>query len=199
MLEEWIRNPYQRLLVDPVVKVISPKITPIKLTMTAALLGTLFIPAAIMGFSFSAILLLLLSGYCDTIDGSLARYRNDSSDLGAVLDIMSDRWVEACVIVGLYCTDPGARALPCLFMLASILLCVTSFLVVGIFTENDSHKGFHYSCGLVERAEAFIFFIAMIVLPSFFNEFALIFSGLVLLTAIIRLAQFVKAQGILAS
>ena len=77
-------------------------------------------------------------------------------------------------------------------MLGSMLLCITSFLVVGIFVANDSHKSFHYNPGIMERAEAFIFFIAMMLWPSAFVGLAMLFSLLVTLTAIIRLTQFYK-------
>ena len=79
-------------------------------------------------------------------------------------------------------------------MLGSILLCITSFLVVGIFTPNHSSKSFHYSPGLIERAEAFLFFIVMIFVPYYFTFFAFLFATLVALTALIRLWQFSKTQ-----
>lgn len=51
-------------------------------------------------------------------------------------------------------------------------------------------KNFHYSPGVMERAEAFIFFIAMMLWPSAFGKLAALFSVLVLFTAGIRLHQF---------
>lgn len=72
---------------------------------------------------------------------------------------------------------PQERGLWCMLTLGSMLLCITSFLVVGIFTENQSQKSFHYSPGLMKRAEAFSFFIAMMIWP-----------------AIIRLVQFYNQQ-----
>ena len=75
-------------------------------------------------------------------------------------------------------------------MLGSILLCVTSFLVVGIFSENSSKKGFYYSPGLIERLEAFIFFICMLVLPMYFEALSIIFTILVVMTTVIRVMQF---------
>ena len=92
----------------------------------------------------------------------------------------------------MWLVDPVHRALWCFLMLGSMLLCITSFLVVGIFVANDSHKSFHYNPGIMERAEAFIFFIAMMLWPSAFVGLAMLFSLLVTLTAIIRLTQFYK-------
>lgn len=75
-------------------------------------------------------------------------------------------------------------------MLTSILLCVTSFLVVGIFTEKQTEKSFYYSPGLIERGEAFFFFILMILFPSYFVLLSSLFILLVLLTTAIRVVQF---------
>lgn len=71
---------------------------------------------------------------------------------------MVDRVVEFVVVLALWFVAPQQRGLWCLLMLGSMLLCITSFLVVGIFSENQSQKSFHYSSGLMERAEAFSFF-----------------------------------------
>ncbi|WBV63947.1 CDP-alcohol phosphatidyltransferase family protein [Legionella pneumophila 130b] len=115
------------------------------------------IPALWLNLPYLAISLLLLSGYCDTLDGTIARLTNHSSDWGSVLDIMTDRVVEVGVVFALWAINPNERGLGSLLMMASILLCITSFLVVGIFKTNDSEKSFHYSPGLIERAEAFVF------------------------------------------
>lgn len=194
MLEQSLRHHYQKIMVDPLVKKINHHLAPLQITLLSGLLGLLFIPVLLHGNALLAIFLLLASGYCDTLDGSLARHQNSFSPTGAVLDIVTDRIVEFAVIFALYLVNPTARSLCVILMLGSILFCITSFLVVGIFTQNDSHKSFHYSPGLMERAEAFCFFIAMVLFPDYFNAFALVFTALVCLTAFIRLKQFAKAE-----
>lgn len=192
MLEETIRPAYQRLLVDPVVRRIGFSLVPTDITLLAGGLGLMFIPTLLFATPLAAVIILVLSGYCDTLDGSLARYQDNATSLGSVIDIMVDRVVEFSVILGLYLANPAERALAVIMMLGSILLCITSFLVVGIFTPNQSHKSFYYSPGLMERAEAFFFFILMVMMPNHFNWLAWIFAGLVLITALIRLKQFTR-------
>ena len=194
MLEQIIRQPYQRLLVDPIATKIASQATPNKITLLGGLLGVLVIPTLLLKQSLLAILFLLASGYCDTLDGTLARIKNQSDVFGAVLDIIFDRTVEFAVILGLFFVDSHARALSCLFMLGSILLCVTSFLLVAIFTSNTSQKKFYYSPGIIERPEAFIFFILMMIFQSHFIFLSSLFTLLVILTTIIRLNQFRQAQ-----
>ena len=190
MIEAYIRPPYQRFLVNPAAKALKNKISPNQLTLLSGIVGCLILPCLYFGAHFFAIMLLLLSGYLDTLDGTLARLTQQSSDWGSVLDIISDRLVEFVVILGLWFVAPETRSFWIIMMLGSVLFCITSFLVVGIFSANASEKSFYYSPGMIERAEAFAFFIAMIVWPDWFSILAFLFALLVFITAIIRLKQF---------
>lgn len=191
MLETYLRPAYQCYLVEPIAKRVT-RFSPKKVTYFACLSGLLMVPALMLGLLTIATLLLIVSGFLDTLDGTLARIKSKESDVGTVLDIISDRAVEFAAILGLYAVDPTHRGLLALAMLGSCYLCVTSFLVVGIFTPNRSEKGFHYSPGLIERAEAFIFFIMMIWLPDYFATLASLFTLLVLLTTYLHLKQFMQ-------
>ncbi|MCB1149753.1 MAG: CDP-alcohol phosphatidyltransferase family protein, partial [Chlamydiia bacterium] len=156
MLENAVRPKFDQLLFKPLARaLVKLRISPLGVTGTATLAGVAVLPLASFGFSALAVLFLWLSGLFDVLDGAVARLTNRTTDAGAALDIISDRLVESAVILGLYLGAPEERALLSLLMLSSILLCVTSFLVVGIFSQNDSLKSFHYSPGLMERAEAF--------------------------------------------
>lgn len=194
MIDSHYRTLPQQLLVDPLVQKIAThtSLSPLHLTGGALVTGVLILPCLALGFTKLAFCLLLLSGYLDVLDGSLARYKSLSSPQGAAFDIVSDRAVEFAIICGLFLVDPSARALSCICMLGSVLVCVSSFLVVGIFEANESHKSFHYSPGLMERTEAFLFFGAMIIFPQAFTLLAITFIVLVSFTAFRRLFQFHK-------
>jgi archaetidylinositol phosphate synthase len=194
MIEHHLRQQYQRILVNPLAKILKNRITANQITLLSGFLGLLVLPALILHHIVLAITLLLLSGFCDSLDGTLARLNHNSSDWGSVMDIMTDRFVEFVVVFALFTLAPQQRGVWSLLMLGSMLLCITSFLVVGVFTVNDSQKSFHYSPGLMERAEAFLFFIAMMLWSNAFIFFALLFTCLVTLTAVIRLAQFYSMQ-----
>ena len=191
MIETNLRKTYQKICVDPLLQIQGfQKVHPIFLTCLGGLLGIAIFPALAGGFPLCALLLLILSGFIDTLDGSLARLYAKTSPQGAAMDIVTDRIVEFAILLGLYCVDPPSRSLPIILMLGSILICVTSFLIVGLFTENKTEKSFHYSPGIIERAEAFIFFAIMIFLPAAFHFLSYLFSFLVLLSAFIRMIQF---------
>ncbi len=195
MLEHHWRNFYQKIFVDPLAGFLQHKISAQTLTLIGCALGVLVWPLLALKLTFLSCVFLILSGYLDTLDGTVARLQGKTSAFGSMLDIVCDRIVEFAVILGLFSYFPViSRAWCGLFMLGSILICITTFLVVGIFSENTSQKGFHYSPGIIERAEAFIFFLLMIILPSWFLSLAIIFTGLVFLTAAIRMYQFYKLK-----
>lgn len=175
-------------MINPLVPFFS-SLSPTLITLFGCLLGVsaaAFIP---LGYPWVALFLLLLSGVCDTIDGTIARLTGRTSELGAVCDIVCDRVVEAAIVIALFLVEPG-RGLIMLLVLSSFFLCVTSFLVVGIFHENGSTKSFHYSPGLIERAEAFLFFVLMILFPRWFAMLGITLFLLVLVTTMIRLIEF---------
>lgn len=193
MIEGHYRKVYQKVCIEPLLPFFHT-FAPQTITLLGFLIGLMVGPLIFFHFPWTAFLALLLSGFFDTLDGSLARYLQLTSSKGAALDIVCDRVVEFSVIMGLFFADVNTRAFPCLLMLGSILLCVTTFLVVGIFVENPSTKSFFYSPGLMERAEAFLFFSLMILFPSIFLIAAYLFSVLTFFTAFLRLWEFMKNE-----
>lgn len=193
MIETNLRKHYQKCCIEPLLRLqLIRKFHPHFLTALACLSGICVLFSLAFGYPLTAFFCLALSGFLDTLDGSLARHTGIPSEQGAAFDIVADRIVEFAVILGLFFLEPQARALPALLMVGSTLICITSFLVVGIFTQNTSEKSFHYSPGLMERAEAFLFFALMILFPAFFFYLSYLFSALVFLTAAIRMFQFFR-------
>lgn len=195
MLEQYFRKHYQDLFVNRVAAVIGLYLSPMQITFFAGLTGITSVILLISDHPAFAVLLLLISGYADSLDGTVARRYGNCSPTGAVLDIMTDRIVEFGIILGLFVVAPIPRGLMCMLMLGGVLLCVTSFLVVGIFTPNESEKSFHYSAGLMERAEAFVMFILMILLPNYFTFLSVLFLIMISITTFIRVFEF-SAQSV---
>ncbi|MCP5503630.1 MAG: CDP-alcohol phosphatidyltransferase family protein [Chlamydiales bacterium] len=193
MIDSNFRTPYQRLVIHPLLKWKTlHRFSPQMFTLLGMLTGILVPFCLYFQRSILALVFLALSGFFDTLDGSLARHLGKASPKGAALDITADRLVEFAIILGLYLYFPEKRALLSIGMLGAILICITTFLVVGVFEQNDSEKSFHYSPGLIERGEAFIFFALMVLFPSLFSPIALIFISLTLITAYVRIIQFIK-------
>lgn len=190
MLETYLRPIYQKVLINPFLQYLRALsfITPCWISVLGCIFGLLSPILLISGWKFTGLLFLLISGYLDTLDGSCARDQNKASNWGSALDIVCDRTVELGVILGFAILYKAP--LYAFFMLGSVFLCVTTFLVVGIFAENSGTKSFHYSKGLVERGEAFVFFIAMILFPQYFCLLSILFSSLVFITAVVRMVEF---------
>jgi archaetidylinositol phosphate synthase len=187
-----VRNFYQKIFVDPIAMRVLTKVSPQAITFSACVLGMTIAPLLAYGMTYLALACLTITGYLDTLDGTMARMNGCASAKGAVVDIVSDRIVEAAIIFGLFLVDPEKRAVAALLMLASVLVCVTSFLIVGVFVKNNTNKSFHYSPGLMERTEAFLFFAIMILFPSLFFPLSYLFTILVFYTAFKRVFDFLK-------
>lgn len=191
MLEGYLRIGYQRIFVNHAAGFFAKYFSANFFTVLGLFFGILSPICLFYAHPFFAVGALLISGYLDTLDGTVARLRQQSTEIGAVLDIISDRLVEFGVVLGLFLVAPEARGLACILMLGSMFLCISSFLVTGIFSKKESGKSFYYSPGFMERAESFGFFIAMMLLPQYFLWLAALFIVLVLWTAVMRIYGFV--------
>ena len=191
MIEQTLRPLAQRLFFSPLAALLAPHISPNQMTLLSCILGICVIPAYYYFGAWCGTLALLLSGIADVLDGSIARKRGESSPVGGIYDILSDRVVESAAIIALYVAIPDSGII-CLFMLSSILLCITSFLLSGIHTPKDGKKSFYYSPGFMERAEAFTFFIAIMWLPNWFIGLGLLFTALVLWTTYVRMKELIS-------
>ncbi|APA83694.1 CDP-alcohol phosphatidyltransferase family protein [Francisella tularensis] len=188
MIEQKIRPVFQRIFVDSIAKSIAPVIAPNLITLISLVVGLV---AAIAFFinQYLCIFLLLLSGYFDILDGSVARLQGSSSSFGTILDILSDRFVESFIIIAIFINQLDIAWVG-LLMMMSIIVCISSFLLVGIFSQKESSKSFYYSPGLIERAETFMFFIVMILFSNMVLILGLIYTLLVLWTTLYRCYEF---------
>lgn len=189
MLENHFRPTYQRVFVQPVANLLAGRCTPNAVSLASLFVGLAAAAAITLNSPWPAVLLLLFSGYLDTLDGTIARLTNHCTPFGTMLDITCDRLVEFAIIFGLFAIAPEARGWLCMGMLGSVLIVVTTFLTAGMFLPNESEKSFNYTPALMERPEAFSFFILMIFLPSWFPWLAALFIALVLYTAALRMLQ----------
>lgn len=196
MLDTYCRPIYQKYCLDPLVVLLAKYkgLRPSHITVLAILSGVFAAACIVWQHWVLATVLIVLSGYCDSLDGTLARYTDCTSDTGATLDLLGDRLVEFLILWALFMIAPPTAANIVFAMLGASYLCVTTFLVVGVFSHNNSEKSFYYSVGLMERAEAFLFFVAMLWLPHWFTGLGIAYVILVLYTAIRRMLAFWARQ-----
>lgn len=142
-------------------------------------------------FTFSAAVLLLLSGLCDALDGAIARVCSKTSAFGGFFDSVLDRYVDglvcsAIIIGGLCELRWGAIAL------------VGSLLVSYTRARAEAEKVKMESVGLMERPER-ILIVVITTLVEIYVRGALNFGMFLLaaltnITVMQRIFYFYKKQ-----
>lgn len=124
-----------------------------------------------------ALSLLLLSGFCDALDGALARLYDEITILGSFLDSMLDRYVDAAVICGLilggFCD-----------LLWGLLALVGSLLTSYARARSEAFKVSMEAVGVMERAERILIL-----------SFASIINAIWIETPALRISVIILAIG----
>ena len=163
-------------------------LSPNQVTAAAFVVGLSSGAAAYLRQPVIAVVLLWLSGLLDAVDGTMARMTGKSSLFGAVLDVVSDRIVELCVIWALALLHPQSLV-ALLGLVSSILLSMTVFLTTGMYAKNTGGKSFYYQAGLMERTEGFLAFTAILLFQGGLCVLTWIYTGLIAVTIVQRLAE----------
>jgi archaetidylinositol phosphate synthase len=96
-----------------------------------------------------AVVLLLLSGFCDTLDGVLARTFNLSSTFGGFLDSILDRYADGFVYAGIFFSGLCNNWLVMAALLGSLLVSYSRARAEAVGIKMES-------VGIAERAERMI-------------------------------------------
>ena len=139
-----------------------------------------------------AFILILLSGFCDALDGIVARIYGESTVFGGFLDSLLDRYADAAVFVGIIIVGL------CYYWAG--LLAIIGSLLVSYSRARAEAAGFKMeSVGLAERAERMLILllttlIAIYWLPAL-NIGVIIIAALANVTVVQRAAYvYVKTK-----
>jgi phosphatidylglycerophosphate synthase len=142
--------------------------------------------------------LILANRLADGLDGAIAR-RNGLTDLGGYLDIVLD-FLFYSGVPFFFAVGRPETALPAAFLVFSFVGTGSSFLAFatvaakrGLTTTARGRKSFFYAGGLAEGTETIAAFVAICLLPEYFELLAWTFGGICWLTAAGRLAWAVEA------
>jgi CDP-diacylglycerol--glycerol-3-phosphate 3-phosphatidyltransferase len=186
MLDTHARGHLNSLFQTLAKSLLSLKIEPLHVTISALIVGIVGAFCFYIGFHITSLILLWLSGLLDVLDGEMARMSASSSKKGALLDIFFDRIVEIAYIFSFIGT---ASTLSLLVLSCSIILSMTLFLSVGAMSDKESKKSFYYQAGLIERTEAFVLFSLMIIFASYSTYIVYLFATLIIITVAQRLKE----------
>jgi len=133
-----------------------------------------------------AIVLLLLSGFCDALDGILARIFQEATTFGGFLDSLLDRYADAFVYVGIIIgglCDPfwGLTAL------------IGSLLVSYARAKAEAAGLKMESIGLAERPERIIILVIASLVALFWQPRTAIGIGIILLAVLSNLTVLQRA------
>jgi archaetidylinositol phosphate synthase len=172
-------------------------ISPNLITAVAFLLGVLAGASVAFGLLLPALVLLWISGLLDVLDGTVARLTNRTSPVGAYLDLIFDRLVEASIVIGFVIRMPEIH-MAALVFLTSVIFNFSTFMVAGALFPNKGEKSMHYDVGIAERTETFLVFSLMMLLPLHASLVLWVFSGIVFLTGGIRFYRTLRAPRMLS-
>ncbi|MGL6185287.1 MAG: CDP-alcohol phosphatidyltransferase family protein [Clostridium chrysemydis] len=188
---------YGRKYVNPLINLgakafLKLKFTPNLVTVIALITGILAAFLNFYGNIIIALLLLWISGYLDSVDGAMARKLGLTTPFGTLLDITFDRLVELSIIISIALKYENTR-IYLLFLLSSILISMTIFLIVGALSKNNGIKSFRYQAGVAERTEGFIMFSLIMCLEGNYKIITInIFTIIILITIFQRIIEAKK-------
>jgi CDP-diacylglycerol--glycerol-3-phosphate 3-phosphatidyltransferase len=136
------------------------------------------------GYFRGALVLLILTGLCDFLDGALAKASGiTNSRRGAYFDSVTDRLTDAVLFIGvawyLATTQPGLLPLLPMALLGAASL-------VSYQRAKAESLGFEAKGGLMERAERFIVLAFGLLFSSLFVPVLWLMLALTVVTAITR-------------
>ena len=149
-----IKEQFKRAF-TPVARVIArSKIPPNALTLLGPIVATFAAWMYIQQQLALALLLLLLSGFVDALDGAVARATGKTTAFGGVLDSVCDRYSDAIVLIGVILGGGSSTFWGILAIVGSLLVSYTRARAEAAGVEQ-------LGVGIAERPERLI--ILMIV------------------------------------
>jgi phosphatidylglycerophosphate synthase len=120
--------------------------------ISIASLGLAFIAAVFYtsGMIFMGGVTLLLSGFTDTLDGSIARITGQTTKYGALLDSTLDRYAEFFIFFGLIIYFHNG------WMVAVVLLALMGSIMVSYIKARAESLGQTKNVGIMQRPERLV-------------------------------------------
>ena len=137
-------------------------------------------------------ILLIIAGFLDVVDGSVARVTGRATKFGAYLDTIVDRYVEAIIIIGLMFATLPVFIVPAYVWIFAYL--IGSMMTTYAKAAAKEKLGEEIKGGILERAERmFLLFIGLLL--GIFNPLYLIYmiALLVVLSNVSALQRIWKA------
>lgn len=139
--------------------ILNSGISPNFITIAALLISLVAAYSFSIGKTFTGGILLLMAGFLDTMDGSMARMKGESSLYGALLDSTLDRYSEFFIFFGLLIYFRND------WVFFFIMLGLLGSVMVSYIKARAQSLGQVRTVGLMQRPER----LAVIILGSLLN------------------------------
>ena len=185
-----IRGKINKFFEIPIIKILKLiKIKPNHISifgLILAFISSYFISNS--NFIFSP-LFLLLSGVCDLLDGSLARYTQSVTKFGGVLDSVLDRFGEAAIFIGIFIYFTNYDSIvPNIF----VLMALSSSTVVTYLRSKAEILGISCDIGIMTRTERVLILFLALILTNFFDFILLISIIVIFILSLFTIFQRMK-------
>ncbi len=167
-------------------------VPPLALTIGGWLAGVAACGAAATSSWNLALGLWILNRVLDGLDGPVAR-RRGQTELGGFLDLLADFSIYAGFVVAVAIARPEAQV-ACLVLLTTYYLSGTAFLALSSLVKEgsrrwDDGRSLRFVGGLAEGTETVVVYVLFCLLPGHATQIAWVFSALVAITALQRVAM----------
>lgn len=152
----WLIRPIERAF-------ISARVSPNLLTAISMALCASAGIAVALGYLATAAWAYILAGMCDVLDGRLARATNRSSQAGAFLDSVSDRWGELFVFAGFMWFLHDS------LWLFAVMLAIAGSMMVSYTRARGEGLGLNLDGGTMQRAERILIVAIGTFLAAWWN------------------------------
>ena len=191
MLDEELREGAKPLYKLPARILAERGVTGNALTATSLGIGALCLVAIAFGLNIVALVLWFLNRLFDGLDGEVARFRGESSEFGAFVDIVADFFVYGGFLVALAVQHPDARlALVALFFayyLNGTVFLALSGILERLKRERLTERGLHFRRSVTEGFETILAGTLFLLLPDHVSIIAWTFAAMVFISAVQRL------------
>ena len=181
-----IRESLAYFLTRPIVRLLArTAVTPNILTWFGFLLTIGAGVLIVTGHLFAAGFVVLVAGLFDIMDGALARYTNQVTRFGGILDSIIDRLAEAVLLVSLLVLYAGEQSLIGTLLVG---IALSGSLLVSYIRARAEAAGFECKVGIFTRGER-VLVLALGLLLSQFDYALIVALGVIALFSIFTASQ----------
>jgi archaetidylinositol phosphate synthase len=138
-------------------------------------------------FLVLAVTFMLMSGFCDTLDGIVARTFNQSSAFGGFFDSVLDRYADVAIYAGIIISNLCNPVWGLTALAGSVLVSYTRARAESMGIKMES-------VGFAERAERMLILSVFTLVAVFYRPDLMLNGGMIVLTVITNITVIQRAN-----